>query len=163
MHSGSVNHGRRGEKPPLQRGARGTLPASGPEVCWRRVIGSVRGVPGRDPGPAAAPTAQNGESLLAAIDRDDAAAEAAWRGDLEGAARYFDYFGHEQEDMVRATLEYRLARQKLGDAVREPSATAPGGGPPAVLGVPRHWRGGEPAQRSVRRRLGRLRQGRRRG
>ena len=68
---------------------------------------------------------------LRALDRDDAAAESALSsGDLDAALKYFDYFGHEQEDFCRATLEYRAAR---------------------ALGVPRHNRGRGPADRSVRR------------
>ena len=57
---------------------------------------------------------------LQALRRDDTAAEKALAaGDLAGALRYFDYFGHEQEDFARATLEYRLAREKLAAAVRQ--------------------------------------------
>src|SRR5947208_2384576 len=73
---------------------------------------------------------------LAAIDRDDAAAEGALaKGDVEATLRYFDYFGHEQEDFARATLEYRLARQKLGEAVRESLGRRAWGRAARALGV----------------------------
>ena len=89
---------------------------------------------------------------LAAIDRDDAAAEGALaKGDVEATLRYFDYFGHEQEDFARATLEYRLARQKLGDAVRELLGRRAWGRAARALGVPRHWRGDGGEPRTVRR------------
>ena len=92
-------------------------------------------------------------SDLRAIDRDDAAAEAALAGgDLEAALRYFDYFGHEQEDFARATLEYRLARQGLGAAVCEALGRRAWARAARALGVPRHGRGGAGAAgRSVRR------------
>ena len=93
-----------------------------------------------------------GEVDLKALDRDDAAAEAALaRGDLDGALKYFDYFGHEQEDFARATLEHRLARQKLRDAVRESFGRRTWGRAAAALGVPRHWRGPGGVPRTLRR------------
>jgi hypothetical protein len=87
---------------------------------------------------------------LRALDRDDAAAEAAVAsGDLDAALRYFDYAGHEQEDFARASLEYRLARQKLRGAVRDVFGRRTWARAAAALGVPRPGRG--PAQRSLRR------------
>ena len=89
---------------------------------------------------------------LKSLDRDDAAAEAALaRGDVDGALKYFDYFGHEQEEFARATLEHRLARQELRGAVREAFGRRAWGRAAAALGVPRHWRGRGAAQRSLRR------------
>jgi hypothetical protein len=89
---------------------------------------------------------------LKALDRDDAAAEAALAsGDLAAALNYFDYFGHEQEDFCRATLEYRLARQELGNAVRQALGRRAWGRAARVLAVPRHNRGRGPADRTVRR------------
>ena len=98
-----------------------------------------------------APTSQDAAVDLKALDRDDAAAEAALgAGDLESALKYFDYFGHEQEDFARATLEYRVARQKLAEDVRKAMGRRAWGRAARLLGVPRHWRGGD-AERSVRR------------
>ena len=97
---------------------------------------------------ASAPTADE----LRSLDRDDAAAEAAVvRGDVDGALKHFDYSGHEQEEFARATLEYRLARQKLRDAVRERFGRRAWARAAAALGVPRHWRGEGAAPRTVRR------------
>ena len=93
---------------------------------------------------------------LSALDRDDAAAEAALAsGDLDAALRHFDYVGHEQEDFARATLEYRLARQRLGDAVRDALGRRAWGRAARALGVPRHGRGrghaaGDAPKRSIR-------------
>ena len=54
-----------------------------------------------------------------ALDRDDAAAEAALAaGDVEKALRYFHYSGHEQEAFARATVEYRRARLGLRRSIR---------------------------------------------
>jgi hypothetical protein len=89
---------------------------------------------------------------LQSLDRDDAAAEAALEsGDLDAAVKYFDYFGHEQEDFCRATLEYRLARRKLEDAVRASLGNRTWGRTARALGVPRHWRGRGEGERSARR------------
>jgi len=92
---------------------------------------------------------------LKLLDRDDAAAEAAiGAGDVEAALKYFDYFGHEQEDFCRATLEYRLARRKLEDAIRTSLGNRAWGRTARALGIPRHGRGGGDADRSVRREAG---------
>ena len=89
---------------------------------------------------------------LRALDRDDAAAESALSsGDLDAALKYFDYFGHEQEDFCRATLEYRAARQELGRAVLDVLGRRTWARAARALGVPRHNRGRGPADRSVRR------------
>jgi hypothetical protein len=89
---------------------------------------------------------------LHSLDRDDAAAEAALEsGDVDAALKYFDYFGHEQEDFCRATLEYRLARRKLEDAVRASLGNRTWGRTARALGVPRHWRGRGDGERSTRR------------
>jgi hypothetical protein len=89
---------------------------------------------------------------LQSLDRDDAAAEAALEsGNLDAALKYFDYFGHEQEDFCRATLEYRLARRNLEDAVRASLGDRAWGRTARALGVPRHWRGSGDGERSARR------------
>lgn len=105
------------------------------------------------PARAAVPTRDVGPPVdLAELRRDDVAAEAALAAsDLDGAMKYFDYFGHEQEDFARATLEYRLARQKLGDVVREKFGRRAWGRTARALGVPRHGRGPGEFSRSVRR------------
>src|SRR5688500_6288865 len=91
-------------------------------------------------------------SIQQALGRDDAAAaKALAAADLAGAMRYFDYVGHEQKDFGRATLEYRLARQKLGVAVRETLGRRAWGRAARLLGVPRHGRGPGELERSVRR------------
>jgi len=88
------------------------------------------------------PTTRNAGIDLQSLDRDDAAAEAALEaGDLAAALKYFDYFGHEQEDFCRATLEYRLARRKLEEAVRTSLGNRAWGRTARALGVPRHRRG----------------------
>lgn len=94
---------------------------------------------------------------LRGLERDDAAAEAALAaGDLDAALRYFDYIGHEQEEFARATLEYRLARQRLGGAVRDAFGRRTWARAARALGVPRHGRGrgrgrDDRSDRSVRR------------
>jgi hypothetical protein len=99
-----------------------------------------------------APARAGEDADLQSLDRDDAAAEAALaRGDVQGALKYFDYFGHEQEDFARATLEHRLARQKLRDAVREAFGRRAWARAAAALGVGHHWRGDDAAARTVRR------------
>jgi hypothetical protein len=91
-------------------------------------------------------------AVLEALERDDAAAEKALAaGNVAGAMKYFDYFGHEQEDFARATLEYRLARQKLADAVRDTLGRRAWGRAARLLGVPRHGRGPGKPERAVRR------------
>ena len=92
---------------------------------------------------------------LRALERDDAAAEEALaKGDLGGALRFFDYFGHEQEDFARATLEHRLARQELRDAVRQAFGRRAWARAAAALGVPRHHRRGPGAPPPAVRRAG---------
>jgi hypothetical protein len=87
---------------------------------------------------------------LRALDRDDAAAEAAVAsGDLDAALHFFDYAGHEQEDFARASLEYRIARQELRGAVRDVFGRRTWSRAAAALGVPRRGRG--TPQRSLRR------------
>lgn len=89
---------------------------------------------------------------LKGLDRDDAAAEEALKsGDIAAALRYFDYFGHEQEDFARATLEYRLARQKLGVEVRAAFGRRAWGRAAALLGVPRRPRDVRGPKRTARR------------
>ena len=93
----------------------------------------------------------NPDSDLRAIDRDDAAAEAALaEGGVDAALRYFDFVGHEQEDFARASLEYRLARQALRAAVRDTFGRRAWSEASAALGSPRRRRG-RPAERSARR------------
>jgi hypothetical protein len=100
----------------------------------------------------ATPAAGSAGVDLRALDRDDAAAEAALEsGDVATALQYFDYFGHEQEDFCRATLEYRLARQKLEGVIRSSLGSRAWGRTARVLGIPRHGRGREAADRSARR------------
>ena len=103
--------------------------------------------PGAGPSPApAGPSAD-----LRAIDRDNAAAEAALAaGELDAALRYFQYVGHEQEDFARASLEHRIAREKFGAAVREAFGRREWSRAARALGVPRR-RGRNPPQRSLRR------------
>jgi len=109
----------------------------------------VSALPGRAASPPAPETARVD---LQSLDRDDAAAEAALEsGDVDAALKYFDYFGHEQEDFCRATLEYRLARRKLEDAVRASLGNRTWGRTARALGVPRHWRGRGDGERSTRR------------
>src|SRR5687768_15349420 len=51
---------------------------------------------------------------LKALDRDEAAAEAAAdTGDVREALRYFDYFGHEHEAFATAVLKYGRAQRRL--------------------------------------------------
>jgi hypothetical protein len=89
---------------------------------------------------------------LKALDRDDAAADAAVAsGDVPGALRYFDYFGHEQEDFARASVEYRVARQKLREAVRGAFGRREWMRAASALGVPPLPRGEDGAQPSLRR------------
>jgi hypothetical protein len=89
---------------------------------------------------------------LKALARDDAAAEAAVAaGDVRGALRYFDYFGHEQEDFARASVEYRIARQKLREAVRGAFGRRAWARAAAALGVPPMRRGGDGERPSLRR------------
>jgi hypothetical protein len=108
----------------------------------------AQALPARADTPAAATTGTD----LKALDRDDAAAEEALdSGDLDAALKYFDYFGHEQEDFCRATLEYRLARRKLEDAIRASLGNRAWGRTARALGIPRHGRGGDDSDRAVRR------------
>jgi len=104
----------------------------------------------------AAPAATEGQAIdLSALGRDDDAAEAALAsGDVSAALRYFDYDGHEQEDFARATLEYRRARQALGDVVRDTFGRATWSKAAVLLGVPRHRRGGAGEPDRVARRDG---------
>lgn len=99
-----------------------------------------------------APLGTESAAELKALDRDDAAAEQALKaGDIAAALRYFDYFGHEQEDFARATLEYRLARQKLGAKVREAFGRGAWARAAVMLGVPRRPRDVRGPERAVRR------------
>ena len=86
---------------------------------------------------------------LKALDRDEAAAEAAAdAGDVREALRYFDYFGHEHEAFAAAVLEYGRAQRRLRRAVVGAFGDEAWADAARALGVPRR-RGGE--GRSVRR------------
>lgn len=77
------------------------------------------------------------------LDRDEAAAEAAGaRGDLAGALRYMDYFGHEQEDFAAAMLEYDRSQGDLRRAVIDKLGQRAWRRTAAALGIPRHRRRG---------------------
>jgi hypothetical protein len=66
--------------------------------------------------PGKPPTAKE----MDALDRDEAAAEAAMdAGDLQKALRYVDYFGHEQEAFATAMLEYGKTQRALRRAVEK--------------------------------------------
>lgn len=89
---------------------------------------------------------------LKALDRDEAAAEAAMdRGDVREALRYVDYFGHEQEDFATAMLEYGRAQRELRRAVVGAFGQRAWDEAARSLGVPRH---GPKHRRSVRRDAG---------
>jgi len=87
---------------------------------------------------------------MEALDRDDAAAEAAAdAGDMPAALRYVDYFGHEQEDFATAMLEYGRSQRALRRAVETKFGGDTWAQAAAALGVPRHQRGKD--KRTVRR------------
>ena len=85
---------------------------------------------------------------ISALDRDDAAAEAAAdRGDFSVALRYMDYFGHEQEDFALAVLEYGRDQRALRRAVTDKLGQRAWRQTAAALGVPRHDREGRKVRR----------------
>ena len=96
---------------------------------------------GAAPAPAAArPTAQEMEAL----DRDDAAAEAAAdAGDFKAALRYMDFFGHEEEEFATAMLEYGREQRALRGAVVDKLGERAWRQSAAALGVARHSRAKE--------------------
>ena len=90
------------------------------------------------------------EQDLKALDRDDAAAEAAAdAGDVSKALRYYDFFGHEQEDFARATLEYGRSQRLLRTAVINRFGRRTWRRAAAALGIRRHDR--DRTLRTVRR------------
>ena len=89
---------------------------------------------------------------LQALDRDEAAAEAAAdAGDFSAALRYMDYFGHEQEAFATAVLEYGRDQRKLRRAVLDKLGDRAWRRAARALGIPRHRRRGREAEgRTVR-------------
>jgi hypothetical protein len=100
------------------------------------------------PAPSTAPESPSLEERKA-LDRDDAAAEAAAdRGDVQAALRYMDFFGHEQEEFASAMVEYGRQQRALRRAVTDKFGEQSWQEAASALGVPRH---GRKDQRSFRR------------
>ena len=110
-----------------------------PLVVWLTCAVAL-GAPGKPP------TAKEMEAL----DRDEAAAEAAMdAGDLQQALRYVDYFGHEQQAFATAMLEYGRSQRTLRRAVEKKFGAETWTQAAKALGVPHHDRDKE--KRTVRR------------
>src|SRR2546423_4333660 len=98
----------------------------------------------------AAPAKQPTAKEMEALDRDEAAAEAAMdAGDLQKALLYIDYFGHEQEAFATAMLEYGRSQRALRRAVEKKFGDDAWTQAAKALGVPHHDRDKE--KRTVRR------------
>ena len=102
--------------------------------------------------PGGAATTAVDPNELQALDRDEAAAEAAAdAGDFSTALRYMDYFGHEQEAFATAILEYGRDQRKLRRAVLDKLGDRAWRRAARALGIPRHRRRGREAEgRTVR-------------